>query len=83
MPSPLVSVRNSLRYRTGRGRHRNSSYPITHRSHLQKVALAGADLLDDRAHAVAGYVHHQTLHRLAHFAVNLLVEHAGGETWNS
>ena len=53
-------------------------HPITHRSHLQKVALAGADLLDDRAYAVAGYVHHQTLQRLAHFAVNLLVEHAGG-----
>ncbi|CAN4037656.1 Maff2 family, partial [Dysosmobacter welbionis] len=47
-------------------------------SHLHQIRLAGTQLLDDRAHTVAGHVHHQPLNGLALDAVDLLVQHAGG-----
>ena len=42
------------------------------------LALAGADLLDDRADALSGHVHDQTLDGLALLAVDGLVQHARG-----
>ena len=48
------------------------------RRHLDHVALAGADLLDDRADALSGHVHDQTLDGLALLAVDGLVQHARG-----
>ena len=84
MPSPLVSVRTRSDSRTGPGGDQELQlHAVPDGGHLQEVALAGANLLDDAAHTVAGHVHHQALDGLALFAVDLLEEHAGGETWNS
>ena len=52
-------------------------HAAAHRSHLQHIRLAAAQLLDDRAHALAGHVHHQTLDGLALLAVDGLIQHAG------
>ena len=48
------------------------------RSHVEEVALAGADLLDDGTGAVAGHIHHKALHGLALLAVDLLQQHTRG-----
>ena len=45
--------------------------------HFCQVGLAGAQLLNDRAHTLAGHVHHQTLDGLALLAVDGLIQHAG------
>ena len=42
------------------------------------LALAGADLLDDRADALSRHVHDQALDGLALLAVDRLVQHARG-----
>ena len=52
-------------------------HAIADGGHLRQVGLAGAQLLDDGAHALAGHVHHQTLDGLALLAVDGLVQHAG------
>ena len=59
------------------GNQKLQLHPVTHGGHLHQVALPGAHLLDDRAHAVGGHVGHQPLDGLAADAVDLLVEHPG------
>ena len=46
--------------------------------HLGEVALAGAELFDDRADIVLRHVAHKALDRLALLAVDLLIENARG-----
>ena len=52
-------------------------HAASHRGHLHQVALPGADLLDNRAHRLAGHIHHQALDRLALLAVDGLIQHPG------
>ena len=53
-------------------------HAAAHGGHLDQVALAGAQLLDDRAHGLAGHVGHQPLDGLALLAVDGAVQHPGG-----